>query len=290
GKIRMFVSGGAPLELDALSFFSFLGMPVLQGYGLSESAPVVSSNLIENYRLGSCGHLMPWLKPENGGDITFKDEDGNLGKNVHGQLLVKGNCVMKGYWRHTDASAKTMEDGWLNTGDVGHMDQDGYLFIHGRNSSMIVLYGGEKLHPEYIEDTVKSSPLISEAMVIGEKCKNVYVCVNVPKDEAEKHSPEELHRLLKAEVERLTANLAPFQKPKDVLVLPEFTQENGTMTATLKVRRFKIKELYKKEIEEFLEASGEQVATKKDLAIPSSRIVESLDAGTVIVGVDNVVK
>ena len=93
-----------------------------------------------------------------------------------------------------------------------------------------------------------------------------------------------------AEVERTTANLAPFQKPKDVLVLPDFSQEDGTMTATLKVRRFKVKELYRKEIEEFLEASGEQVATKKDLAIPSSRIVESLEAGTVIVGVDNVVK
>lgn len=290
GKIRMFVSGGAPLDLDVQSFFSYCGMPVLQGYGLTETAPVVSSNLIENYRLGSCGRVMPWLLPENGGDLIFKDEDGNLGRNIHGQLLVKGNCVMPGYWRHKDASAKTMENGWLNTGDVGHIDKDGYLFIHGRNNSMIVLYGGEKLHPEYIEDAVKSSPLISEAMVIGEKCKNVYVCVNVPKEEMEKHTPEELHALLKAEVERCTANLAVFQKPKDVLVLPEFKQEDGTMTATLKVRRFKIKELYREQIEAFLLASGEQVATKKDLVVPSSRIVESMTEGTVIVGVDNVVK
>jgi long-chain acyl-CoA synthetase len=290
GKIRMFVSGGAPLDLDVQSFFSFCGMPVLQGYGLSEAAPVISSNLHDQYRLGSCGLLMPWLLPENGGDYTFKSEEGELGKNVTGQLLVKGHCVMKGYWRHTDASAKTMENGWLNTGDVGHMDKNGFLFIHGRNSSMIVLYGGEKLHPEYIEDAVKSSPMITEAVVIGEKCKNVYVCVNVSKEDREKYSAEELHKLVKEEVERTTTNLANYQKPKDVLILPDFTMEDGTMTATLKVRRYKIKEVYREQIDAFLAANGENNATKSTLAVPSSRIVDSLKDENIAVGNTSVVK
>ncbi len=290
GKVRLFVSGGAPLDLDVQSFFSFCGMPVLQGYGLSEASPVISSNLQDQYRLGSCGLLMPWLKPEYGGDYTFKNEEGERGKNITGQLLVKGNCVMKGYWRHTDASAKTMEDGWLNTGDVGHMDKNGFLFIHGRNSSMIVLYGGEKLHPEYIEDAVKSSPLITEAVVIGEKCKNVYVCVNVAKEDREKHAPEELHRLVKEEVERTTANLANYQKPKDVLVLPDFSMEDGTMTATLKVRRYKIKEIYRSQIDAFLAANGEANATKSALSVPSSRIVDSLKDENIAVGNTGVVK
>lgn len=290
GKIRVFVSGGAPLDLDVQSFFSFCGMPVLQGYGLSEASPVISSNLKDEYRLGSCGLLMPWLRPEYGGDYTFKNEVGERGKHIAGQLLVKGNCVMKGYWRHTDASAKTMEDGWLNTGDVGHIDKNGFLFIHGRNSSMIVLYGGEKLHPEYIEDAVKTSPLITEAVVIGEKCKNVYVCVNVAKEDREKYSPEELHRLVKDEVQRTTVNLANYQKPKNVLVLPDFSMEDGTMTATLKVRRYKIKEIYREQIEQFLAANGENNATKTSLAVPSSRIVDSLKDENIALGNTGVVK
>ncbi|GEM_PF-381326 len=290
GKMRFFVAGGAPLDLDVQSFYSFLGIPVLQGYGLTEAAPVVSSNQIDDYRLGSCGHFMDWLSPENGGDFTFKDEEGNFGKELRGQLLVKGKCVMKGYWNHTDASAKTMENGFLNTGDVAHLDKDGYLFIHGRNSNMIVTYGGEKLHPEAIEDAVKTSSMISEAIVIGEKCKSVYVCVNVPEDIRKAHDAEELHKLLKAEVQAKTADLTSYMKPKDVLVLPDFSVADGTMTATLKVRRFKIKELYREQIEAFLQQNGEEIATKKDLVIPSSRIVESLGKGDVVIGVNNTLK
>lgn len=290
GCLRMFVAGGAPLDLDVQSFYSFLGIPVLQGYGLTEAAPVVASNKADDYKLGSCGHIWSWLTSEKGGDWTFKDEDGNLGKNLRGQLLLKGRCVMQGYWNHTDASAKTMENGYLNTGDVGHVDKDGFLFIHGRNSNMIVTYGGEKLHPEAIEDAVKTSPLISEAMVIGEKCKSVYVCVNVPEDIRKKHSEEELYRLLKADVQEKTADLTSYMKPKDVLLLPDFSVADGTMTATLKVRRYKIKELYREKIEEFLQRNGEEIATKKDLVIPSSRIVESLDKNDVVVGVDNTLK
>ena len=155
---------------------------------------------------------------------------------------------------------------------------------------MIVTYGGEKLHPEAIEDAVKLSPMISEAMVIGEKCKSVYVCVNVPEELRRQHSPEELSKLLKAEVQARTADLTSYMKPKDVLLLPDFTVADGTMTATLKIRRHKIKELYRSEIEEFLQRNGEEIATKKDLKVPSSRIVESLGSGDVVIGIDTDIK
>ena len=293
GKLRLFVAGGAPLDMDVQSFYTFLGMPVLQGYGLTEAAPVVASNSLTDYRLGSCGKIWRWASdPEIGGDYTFKDEEGNLGKNLRGQLLIKGKCVMKGYWNHTDASAKTMENGYLNTGDVGHVDKDGYLFIHGRNSSMIVLYGGEKLHPEAIEDAVKTSDLISEAMVFGEKCKSVYVAVNVPEDVRKRFADEaELQKAVKAAIQEKTADLAAYKKPKDVIILPDFNMKDGTMTATLKIRRFKIRERYRDEIEAFLQSNGEEIATKKDLFVPASRIVESLAEKTdVVVGVDNTLK
>ena len=293
GKLRLFVAGGAPLDMDVQSFYTFLGIPVLQGYGLTEAAPVVASNSLTDYRLGSCGKIWRWASdPEIGGDYTFKDEEGNLGKDLRGQLLIKGKCVMKGYWNHTDDSAKTLENGYLNTGDVGHVDKDGYLFIHGRNSSMIVLYGGEKLHPEAIEDAVKTSDLISEAMVFGEKCKSVYVAVNVPEDTRKSFADEaELQKAVKAAVQEKTADLVAYKKPKDVIILPDFNQKDGTMTATLKIRRFKIKEKYRAELEAFLQGNGEEIATKKDLFVPASRIVESLAEKTdVVVGVDNTLK
>ncbi|MBR6059773.1 MAG: AMP-binding protein [Victivallales bacterium] len=275
GKLRFIVCGGAPLDLELQIFFKYLGIPLLQGYGLTETSPIVSTNLKEDHLLGSIGKPFPWLTPECGGDYTFKDEEGHIGKDVHGQLLVKGNCVMKGYWNHTDASAKSFEDGWLNTGDVAYQ-KDGYLFIEGRKGNMIVLIGGEKLHPEHVEDAVKNSPLITEAMVIGEKCKNVYVLANVNKDQARGLSAEELHKKLKEEIQRTTTHLAPYQKPKDVLVLPDFTLEDNTLTATMKIRRYKIQELYGDKIEEFLKANGEEIATKHEVGIASSKVFESL--------------
>ena len=275
GRLRFIVCGGAPLDLELQIFFKYLGIPLLQGYGLTETSPIVSTNLKEDHLLGSIGRPFPWLLPENGGDYTFKDEEGHMGKDVHGQLLVKGTCVMKGYWNHTDASAKSFEDGWLNTGDVAYQ-KEGYLFIEGRKGNMIVLIGGEKLHPEHVEDAVKNSPFITEAMVIGEKCKNVYVLANVSKDLAKGLSDDELHKKLKEEIQRTTTHLAPYQKPKDVLVLPDFTMEDSTLTATMKIRRYKIQELYGAKIEEFLKANGEEIATKHEVGIASSKVFESL--------------
>jgi long-chain acyl-CoA synthetase len=276
GKLRFFVSGGAPLDMDSQIFFKYIGIPMYQGYGLTESSPVISSDLPENHKVGSAGPLWSWLKPENGGDWTFKDEQGNLGKELKGELLVKGACVMKGYWRHQDESAKTLKDGWLHTGDMGYVDSDGFLFLDGRQGNMIVLFGGEKLHPEHVEEEVKQCPLVTECMVFGEKCKNVYVAVNVDAERTAGLSADELKTRLKREVAERCKHLAAYQKPKDVIVLPEWSPEDGTLTVTLKIRRHRVWEVYGKELREFLAGNGEEVATRTDVSIASSKIMESL--------------
>lgn len=258
-RLKFFISGGAPLDMEYQHFFKALGIPVYQGYGLTESSPIISVNDAENYKFGSCGQIFDWLKPENGGDYTFLADDGTRSKDVEGELLVKGDCVMKGYWHHADASAKTLDNGWLHTGDVAYVDEDGFLFISGRKGNMIVLVGGEKLHPEHVEDALKNSTYISEAMVIGDSLKNVYACVNVPEELKTTHTEEELHLILKKEAQKHCAHLAVYQRPKAVLCVPDFNVEDGTLTATMKVRRYKIQERDGELIDKFLKTCGELV-------------------------------
>lgn len=258
-QLRFFVGGGAPLDVDYQHFFKGLGIPIFQGYGLTEASPVISANCSGAHKLGSSGRIFDWLHGDAGGDYTFLTDDGVRGKGLEGELLVKGDCVMKGYWRHADESAKTLDDGWLHTGDVAYVDEEGFLFISGRKGNMIVLLGGEKLHPEHVEDALKHSDYISEVMVIGEGLKNVYACVNVPEEKRNAHSEEELTAVLKKEIQKHCAHLAVFQRPKAAVCLPDFNIEDGTLTATLKVRRYKVKERDRLLIDSFLSSCGESI-------------------------------
>lgn len=278
GRLRFIVSGGAPLDMEHQIFFKYLGIPVYQGYGLTETSPVISANHEGSSTVGNCGPVLPWLTPEQGGDWMIKDEDGALGKTGRGELLVRGDCVMKGYWRHKDESAKTMADGWLHTGDGAYMDEDGCLHIEGRQGNMIVLVGGEKLHPEHVEEVVKGAPLVSEAMVFGEGCKNVYAFVNVDEEKARGIPPADLQKQVRAQVLERVQHLALFQRPKEVLILPAFNQEDGTITPTLKIRRYRIREKYAEAIRKFLAECGEEYAVKGrgEVGIHSSRVLESL--------------
>lgn len=243
--------GGAPLDNDLANFFNALKLPVYLGYGLSETSPIVSINGPEFSRLGSSGKLIDWLSEAKGGDFTFMDAKGNCAKDIVGELLVKGKCTMAGYWGHADESAKVVQDGWLHTGDVACLDDEGYLFIKGRSGNMLVLAGGENLHPEHIEELIKQSDYISEAMVIGDNCKNPYVLINLTEAGLALEGEQRL-AVLKKEILRLTNGLVNFKRPKQFLVLPEFNREDGTYTSILKIRRYRILELYKSEINDFL--------------------------------------
>lgn len=260
GNFRFFISGGAPLDRELQAFFNNMGMPVLQGYGLSESSPIISVDHPDRITPGSVGPMLDWMTPQGGGDFTFLSDGGDMSKEVEGELLVKGDCVMAGYWNFQDGTAKEIVDGWLHTGDVGYLDEDGKLHIKGRRSNMIVLAGGEKVHPEHIEDILKKSHYIDDVMIMGEKCKNLYACVTVPEEYTD-HCPATLKEDIWREIKEHTLHLAPYQKPKDFIILPGFTPENGTYTGTMKIRRHTIKELHRKEIRSLLKSVGEERET-----------------------------
>lgn len=254
---RFFISGGAPLDLEPQVFFRCVGAPMYQGYGLTEATPIVSANTEERYLLGSSGALLPWLRPDQAGDFTFRDDQGHLGQHLHGELLLRGDCVMKGYWNHRDDSAKTLENGWLHTGDMGYVDAQGFLHLEGRRSNLICLFGGEKLHPEHVEDAIRVPGLITEAMVFGEACKNVYAAVNIDPQWAQATAEVERLEVLRQKVRERTAHLAAVQRPKDVLVLPDFGVANGTLTATLKIRRHRVWAVHGDLLLEFLRRNRE---------------------------------
>ncbi len=260
GNFRFFISGGAPLDRELQAFFNNMGMPVLQGYGLSESSPIISVDHPDKITPGSVGPLLDWMKPDGGGDFAFLSDEGEISKEVEGELLVKGDCVMAGYWNFQDGTAKEIENGWLHTGDVGYLDRDGKLHIKGRRSNMIVLAGGEKVHPEHIEDILKKSHYIDDVMVMGEKCKNLYACITIPEEYTD-HCSAALKEDIRREIKEHTCHLAPYQKPKDFIILPSFTPENGTYTGTMKIRRHTIKEIHREEIRSLLKSVGEERET-----------------------------
>lgn len=254
-NFKEFISGGAPLDINLQRYFGYLGLPIMQGYGLSETSPVVSVDNLENYCYGSVGNFLNWLLDERSGDFTFLDKLGKKGKNLKGELLLRGTCVMKGYWNHKDKSAKVIKEGWLYTGDIGYY-KDNKLYISGRKNNMIVLKGGENIHPEFIENELKKSDYIDDVMVIGEGCKNLYACLTVPENYDVIHE-DELNILLKSEVKRLTDHLVSYEKPKDILLIPRFTIEDETYTGTMKMRRHMVNKRENEKIKKFLKKMGE---------------------------------
>jgi len=254
-NFKEFISGGAPLDINLQRYFGYLGLPIMQGYGLSETSPVVSVDNLEDYCYGSVGNLLNWLLDERSGDFIFLDKLGNKGKNLKGELLLRGTCVMKGYWNHKDDSAKVIKDDWLYTGDIGYY-KDNKLYISGRKNNMIVLKGGENIHPEFIENELKKSDYIDDVMVIGEGCKNLYACLTVPENYDEIHE-DELNILLKSEVKRLTNHLVSYKKPKDILLIPRLTIEDQTYTGTMKMRRHMVNKREDEKIKKFLKKMGE---------------------------------
>ena len=247
GRLRTFVSGGAPLSPELAEFFWSVGVPVYQGYGLTETSPVVTSNRPGDQKVGTVGRPIPTVQ------VRIADD---------GEILVKGTCVMQGYFGRPEATKAVLSpDGWLATGDIGRLDADGYLIITDRKKELIKTAGGKYVAPAPIENSLKTSPYILNAIVVGDQRKfcSVLVVLNAPvaQMEAKKQgrefaAPSQMlndswvRDLLSAEIERLTANLAQYEKPKRFAVLEQdFTTANGELTHTLKMRRRVIEERYK---------------------------------------------
>jgi len=248
GRLRFFVSGGAPLPKEIGEFFHYAGIKILEGYGLTESSPVIAVNLEDKFKFGTVGPAL-----EKGGVEVKIAEDG--------EILTRGPHVMKGYYKKPAETKEAIdENGWLHTGDIGFLDEDGYLVITDRKKNLIVTSGGKNIAPAPIENLMLTSPLIDQVMVIGDKRKFLSALIvpnfealqsfaqeqNIPiKDNEELVNNPKAHQYVANEVERLSADLARFEQVKTFRLMPEpFTIEAGELTPTLKIKRKVVEEKY----------------------------------------------
>jgi len=254
GRVRFVFCGGAPLAKELAEFFWAVGVPVYQGYGLTETSPIVTSTYPEN-RTGSVGKAIPHVQ------VTLAAD---------GEVLVKGPCVMRGYYADAEATrAVFTEDGWLKTGDVGRLDAGGYLYLTDRKKDLLKTAGGKYVAPQPIEDALRSSPYILNAMVLGDRRRFVAalivpnftnVRVRVQHDaaallgDAELAQDAQVRELIGAEVRRLTAHLAQYESIKRFALLEEdFSFDGGSLTYTMKVKRRVVAEKYAALIERLYE-------------------------------------
>ncbi|HEY3215673.1 MAG TPA: AMP-binding protein, partial [Candidatus Eisenbacteria bacterium] len=249
GRLRFCISGGAPLAPPVMEFFFAVGIPVIEGYGLTETSPVICLNPLGREKPASVGPPIP------GVEVRIAD----------GEILTRGPHVMRGYFKNETATRAALEDGWFHTGDVGHLDAENYLFITDRLKDLLVTAGGKKIAPQPLEAKLKTSKWVSEAVLLGDRRPYVVALLvpNFANLEAEAKArgwmptaPVELierpevRSLYQSVIDGINADLAQFEKVKQFALLErELSQEAGELTPTLKVKRRVIMEKYASIIE-----------------------------------------
>lgn len=264
GDLKFFIGGGALLDIELQRFYYAIGIPMLQGYGLSEATPVISSNSLVRHKLGSSGYLVKPL------DIKICDDEGNeLPIGEKGEIVIRGENVMKGYWRNEQATKETIKNGWLHTGDLGYMDKDGFLYVLGRFKSLLISNDGEKYSPESIEETlVAKSPFIDQVMLHNNQDPYTIGLI-VPNNEALRKAIEEKGLELNSEKTKkevlniIQQEINHFKKggkfagefpdrwlPAAIAVIDEpFSEQNKFINSTMKMVRGKITEHYQTRID-----------------------------------------
>jgi long-chain acyl-CoA synthetase len=251
GRLRFFISGGAPLSRKIAEFFWAAGITILEGYGLTETSPVIAVNRPGRIKFGTVGPLIP------GVEVKIAPDE---------EILARGPNIMKGYYKDDAATRQVIDsEGWFHTGDVGFVDADGFLAITDRKKDLIVTAGGKKIAPQPIENLLKTNPYISEVVLIGNR-RRFPAALIVPDFEKLQdwsrsngiktfnrqeaiHNPKVI-AFIQAQVDAMTSHLAQFEKIKKVGLLPKaFTLESGELTPTLKVKRNVIEEQYREEID-----------------------------------------
>jgi len=251
GKVTTFISGGAPLGRELADWYATVGIRIHEGYGLTETSPVIAVNTPIHHRIGTVGKILPNLEVRIAAD---------------GEILVRGPSVFKGYWNRPEETQNAFQDGWFKTGDIGNIDADGYLSVTDRKKELIKTSGGKFIAPQPIENTLKLYPLVGTAVVVGDKRKFAFVIIspnftlleelaranNITfSSRTELVADPKIQALYEGFVEDVNQNLARFEKLKRVLLLPdEFTADNGALTPTLKLRRRIIEDRYRKQIDE----------------------------------------
>ncbi|MEL6824342.1 MAG: AMP-binding protein, partial [Calditrichota bacterium] len=251
GKIRFFVSGGAPLSREIGEFFAAAGLTILEGYGLSETSPVISVNRLEKYKFGSVGLPLSNVEAKIAGD---------------GEILTRGPHVMKGYFNKPEATEEAIDsDGWFHTGDIGHFDDDGMLVITDRKKNIIVTAGGKNVAPQRVEGMLVTSRFIEQSLVIGDKRKFCSAVIVPDFETLEKVAKEknivygnhdelvnnaDVLKMIQDEVARVNKDCASFESIKKfVLISRPFSIESGELTPSLKVKRKEVEKNYADQIE-----------------------------------------
>ena len=281
GELRFFIGGGALLDKELQNFYIGVGMPMFQGYGLSEATPVISSNGPDLYRFGSSGKL---VKPI---ELKICDSEGKeLPLGEQGEIVVKGENVMAGYWKNPTSTAETVRDGYLYTGDLGYMSKEGLLYVMGRFKSLLISSDGEKYSPEGIEEALVSYCATIDQVILYNNQSPYTTALIVPNKDnikralAAKNLDLTTDEGCKAGVELIKADVERFKKggdlegmfperwlPSTFAVLPEaFTEQNGMMNSTMKVVRGKVEKFYSDRIDHLYTPEGKVILNEKNIA------------------------
>jgi long-chain acyl-CoA synthetase len=251
GNVETFISGGAPLGRELAEWYATVGIRIHEGYGLTETSPVIAVNTPINHRIGTVGKILPNL------EVRIADD---------GEILVRGPSVFKGYWNRPEETQNAFIDGWFKTGDIGNIDADGYLSVTDRKKELIKTSGGKFIAPQPIENSLKLNPFIGTAVILGDKRKFAFVIISPNftlledwartnditfSSRAELVGKPEVQALYDGVVDEVNQKLARFEKLKRVLlVADEFSPDNGALTPTMKLRRRVIEERYRSQIDE----------------------------------------
>ncbi len=282
GRLEFFVGGGALLDIELQRFFYAIGVPMFQGYGLTEAAPVISANVPARHKLGSSGAIVPNLLVK-----VYDDQGNDLPVGQQGEIVVKGENVMAGYWKNEKATNETLRDGWLYTGDLGYLDSDNFLYVLGRAKSLLISHDGEKYSPEGIEEAfVGNSRFIDQIMLYNNQSTYTVALIVPNKDNLlgylksrnltthTAEGQEAALRLLESEIGQYKKGGAyegEFPErwlPAAVAVLGEgFTEQNHFLNSTLKMVRGKITEFYRDRIDYLFTAQGKDICNQQNKVI-----------------------
>jgi len=257
-RVRIAYSGAAPISPDVLKFFNAVGLPLVEGYGQTEGTGVTTVSQKGNIRIGKVGKPLPGLEVKIAPD---------------GEILVKGPGVFKGYFKNPEATADTLKDGWLYSGDVGELDEDGFLKITDRKKDLIITAGGKNIAPQNIENQLKFSPYINDAVVVGDRRKYLTALIAIDEENVIKYAQDhkiqfgtyasltqasEIKQLIQKEVDKVNKTLASVETIKKFTIIPKkLYEEDGEVTPTMKVKRKFINEAFKDIIEKMYRSGAE---------------------------------
>jgi long-chain acyl-CoA synthetase len=234
-RAQRLYSGAAPIAPDVLAFMSSLDLPILEIYGQSEDSGPTSCNLVGRTKIGSVGVALPGL------EVKIADD---------GEICIRGPNVFLGYYKEPEATAETLHDGWLRSGDLGAFDKDGFLTITGRKKEIIITAGGKNISPKNIEALIKTSPLVGEAVVIGDRRKYLTALITLEPTAAQSVAPDEARAQVQAAIDSANQSLARVEQVKKFAILARpFGVDSGELTPTLKIKRKAVAQLYAREIE-----------------------------------------